>query len=140
ERLVFFFPVAKIRVGNGAGRKVGLALMERHELLRLRKGQRIEQHAVDYRKERGVGSDAKRERHYYHGGGTGLLHQHSRAKAQVLKHFVLQSSHLAVQSSGSPAIWQSSHFGCCLGCESSRITATLRHADQLCIDKGGDFV
>ncbi len=47
EGLILSLPVTKIRVGDGTRFEIRLALMERYELLGLRVGQRVQEHAID---------------------------------------------------------------------------------------------
>jgi hypothetical protein len=50
-------------------------------LIGLRERQRIEQHAVDYRKECDVGADTQREGQHDYGTEAGVFKQHPQAKS-----------------------------------------------------------
>jgi hypothetical protein len=64
------------------------------EPVRLRIGQRAQQHAVDDREDGGVGADAQRQRQHRDGGEAGAARELPRPVPQVLPqgvHSILQS-------------------------------------------------
>ena len=78
-------PVAKIGIGDGAKFEVGFAFVHRDELLRMRVGQRVEEHTVDNREDGSVGADAEGQREDRDEREAGIFAQHARAIAQVLQ-------------------------------------------------------
>ena len=88
KTVIVVLPVAKIRVRNRAGAKIGFALVQHHKLLGMRIGNGMEQHGVDHREERSVRANSQGEREDRDGGEPGALAQRANREAQILQKFV----------------------------------------------------
>src|SRR5262249_1790498 len=85
ERLILFLPVAEIRIRNRAILEIRLALAEGDEFFRMRVGKRVQQHAVDHRKNSSVRTDSQRQRENGHNRKSRGPAQHAGPVASVLK-------------------------------------------------------
>ena len=85
-------PVEEVGISERSLVEPGHFFIDGDELAGLRVGQRIEQHAVDYRKERSVGADAERERQNGDGGEGRRLGEQAECVTQVLEESVHAAS------------------------------------------------
>ena len=83
-------PVEVVRGGGVLHVPVELriVLADHHETIRLREGQRLEEHRVDRRKDRRVGADGDRERHDCRAGERRVTAQSARRMPQVVERFL----------------------------------------------------
>src|SRR5262245_15289458 len=77
-------PVGEVGIGNQHYPEIWPVLAHPNQSLGYRVRQRAQQHGIHYTEDRRVRADAERQRGDGNQGEAGLLHQHSRAVAQVL--------------------------------------------------------
>src|SRR5439155_15607763 len=95
---VLSLPITKIGVGDRSPVEVGFAFVDADQLVRLRKRQRVQKHAVDDRKQRRVRANAESKRDDRDRREAGALPQHPQAKTHILQ----QSFHRLTRSAGPP--------------------------------------
>src|ERR1039457_6855410 len=93
QRLILFSEIEKIRIRErterGGRRLLRIGDADRNQFVWCRKGQRLQEHGINYTEDGGGGADAERECDYGNKGEGRMLYQLAQSVLNVVHHTIL---------------------------------------------------